>query len=175
MQGPPCFEGKKRRLRGIPRSLGTTWRARGNRNLRRRGEKVTPFSVPQPRSPVRRTNPPDLQRSRHLTFTSHAEGFGVPPLAAIACRTAVVSTRVGGVPDYGTDGETILLAEPRDLDEMARQVSQLIGDPDLRETMSREAEKASKEFTWDSSVEILERILLRSNQVESIEPAEPSS
>ena len=71
----------------------------------------------------------------------------------------MVSTRVGGVPDYGTHGETILLAEPRDLDEMTRQVSQLTGDQGLRETLSREAEEASKEFTWDRSVETLEEIL----------------
>ena len=44
-------------------------------------------------------------------------------LEAMACRTAAVSTRVGGVLDHGTDGETMLLAEPRDLDEMTRQVS----------------------------------------------------
>jgi len=108
-------------------------------------------------------------------FTSHAEGFGNPPLEAMACRTAVVSTRVGGLPDYGTHGETILLAEPRDLDEMTRQVSQLIGDRHLRETLSRKAEEASKEFTWDRSVETLEQILQSSNQVHSPASVEVSS
>jgi len=77
----------------------------------------------------------------------------------MACRTAVVSTCVGGVPDYGTDGETILLTEPQDLDEMTRQVSRLTKDQGLRETLSREAEEASKQFTWDRSVETLEEIL----------------
>jgi glycosyltransferase involved in cell wall biosynthesis len=92
-------------------------------------------------------------------FTSHAEGFGNPPLEAMACRTAVVSTRVGGVPDYGTHEETILIAEPRDLDELTRQVSRLTKDEGLRETLARKAEEASKEFTWDRSVEMLEEIL----------------
>ena len=92
-------------------------------------------------------------------FTSHAEGFGNPPLEAMACRTAVVSTRVGGVPDYSIHGENILLVEPLDLDEMTRQVSLLTGDGGLRETLSRKAEEASKEFTWDRSVETLEEIL----------------
>jgi len=95
-------------------------------------------------------------------FTSHAEGFGNPPLEAMACRTAVVSTRVGGVPDYGIHGQTVLLTEPKDLDELTRQVSLLVENQSLRYTLSTEAEEASKEFTWDKSVEILERIL-RSN------------
>ena len=85
--------------------------------------------------------------------------FVNPPLEAMACRTAVVSTRVGGVPDYGTHGESILLAEPKDLNEMTRHVSQLIEEQGLRETLSRNAEEASKEFTWDRSVETLEEIL----------------
>jgi len=46
-------------------------------------------------------------------FPSLVEGYGLPPMEAMACGCAVVATNVGGVPDYAIDGKTILASPPR--------------------------------------------------------------
>lgn len=63
---------------------------------------------------------------------------GLPQLLmeAMACGLPVVSTRIVGIPDLVIDGETGLLVEPRDADELADALQRLLGDPALAERLA---------------------------------------
>jgi glycosyltransferase involved in cell wall biosynthesis len=68
-------------------------------------------------------------------YPSRYEGFGLPPLEAMACGCPVVSTRVGAVPEYGQDGYNALLVDPGDVRGMAGRIEMLLDDSGLRQTL----------------------------------------
>ena len=65
-------------------------------------------------------------------FPSHSEGFGMPPMEAMACKCAVVATNVGAVPDYAIPGETALISPPRMTELLAKNVIKLVENKKLR-------------------------------------------
>jgi glycosyltransferase involved in cell wall biosynthesis len=67
-----------------------------------------------------------------VVLTSRNEGSPVSIIEAMSSRRAVVATKVGGVPDVVSDGESGLLAEPGDPEDVARKVERLLGDAALR-------------------------------------------
>ena len=77
------------------------------------------------------------------------EPLGIVNLEAMACGTAVVGSRVGGIPEVVTDGETGLLVPPDDPAALAAALNTLVRDPGLAEAMGRAAGSArSTEFGW---------------------------
>lgn len=92
------------------------------------------------------------------------EPFGIINLEAMACETPVVASAVGGIPEVVVPEETGLLvpidadgrtAEPLDPDRFARDlaaaINRLMGDPELRRKMSRNARRRVEEiFSWRS-------------------------
>jgi glycosyltransferase involved in cell wall biosynthesis len=63
------------------------------------------------------------------------EPFGIVALEAMATRTPVIASRIGGLTDIVQDGETGLLVAPGDADALAGAMRRLIGDPALRRRM----------------------------------------
>ncbi|WP_169510932.1 glycosyltransferase family 4 protein [Actinomycetospora chiangmaiensis] len=82
-------------------------------------------SVPQDR-----LAPDFYHRAAVFLCTSHAEGWGLPALEAMACGTPVVSTRNGGVDNFAVDGDTALLRPAGDAAALADAVLELLDDPD---------------------------------------------
>ncbi len=85
------------------------------------------------------------------------EPLGIVNLEAMACETAVVASRVGGIPEVVVDGETGLLvdydeSDPRGLEEgLAAAVNRLVADPSLAERFGRAGrERAVSEFAWEA-------------------------
>ena len=75
-----------------------------------------------------------------FVFPSRVEGFGLPPLEAMACGAAVVVTDSGGVREYARDEENCLLVPPGDATAIARAIERLSIDPGaetLRERLAR--------------------------------------
>lgn len=72
-----------------------------------------------------------------LVCSSHMETFGRVLIEAMALSKPVVATAVGGVPEVVADGEVGFLVPPNDAGTMAARISQLIEDPNLRQTMGR--------------------------------------
>lgn len=87
-----------------------------------------------------RDDPLDVAAAADVaTLTSLREGLGLSLIEAMLVGTPVVGTRVGGIPDVVTDGETGLLVSPHDPAELAAALSRLLDDPPLRERLATAA------------------------------------
>lgn len=85
-----------------------------------------------------------------LLLPSEQESFGLAALEAMACEVPVVASRVGGVPEVVTDGETGCLSEVGDVDKMADDAARLLSDDAARRAMGRRArESALSRYSTD--------------------------
>lgn len=79
-----------------------------------------------------------------------SEGFGLPPLEAMAAGVPVVASRSGGVVETVLDGRTGFLVEKEDSDSLADALVTLLRNDAARETMGQAARRRAFElFTWD--------------------------
>lgn len=84
-----------------------------------------------------------LSASDVLLLPSEQESFGLAALEAMACEVPVVASRVGGVPEVVTDGETGFLSAVGDVDKMADDAGRLLADPGLRSNMGQLARESA--------------------------------
>jgi glycosyltransferase involved in cell wall biosynthesis len=78
------------------------------------------------------------------------EGFGLPPLEAMAAGVPVAASRSGAVVETVRDRSTGILVEKNDAKGLAEALLKLLEDDDLREEMGRAARRrALEQFTWD--------------------------
>jgi starch synthase len=98
------------------------------------------------------SKPEVIQLLTHATVfacPSVYEPLGIVNLEAMACGTAVVGSRTGGIPEVVADGETGLLVPPDDPAELARALNMLLADPDRADAMGQAGRKrAVAEFSW---------------------------
>lgn len=94
-----------------------------------------------------------------FVFPSWVEGWGSPPMEAMACGTACVTTNVGGVPDYAVPGKTALIVPPRNPEKIAEAVISLLKDDDKRNKIAKAGYDYIQQFTWERTVDQFERIL----------------
>ena len=79
------------------------------------------------------------------------EPLGIVNLEAMACSTAVVASRVGGIPEVVDDGVTGLLVPPDDPAALADALNLLLCDPGRAEAMGQAGrERAVTEFSWET-------------------------
>ena len=78
-----------------------------------------------------------------LLLPSEQESFGLAALEAMACEVPVIASRVGGVPEVVTDGETGFLSEVGDVEKMANDAARLLSDPELRREMGKRARESA--------------------------------
>jgi len=79
------------------------------------------------------------------------EPLGIVNLEAMACSTAVVASRVGGIPEVVDDGVTGLLVPPDDPAALADALNLLLRDPGRAEAMGQAGrERAVTEFSWET-------------------------
>jgi N-acetyl-alpha-D-glucosaminyl L-malate synthase BshA len=78
-----------------------------------------------------------LSISDVMLLPSEQESFGLSALEAMACEVPVVASRVGGLPEVITDGETGFLHPPDDVDGMAASAVRLLTDDALHERIAR--------------------------------------
>jgi glycosyltransferase involved in cell wall biosynthesis len=95
-------------------------------------------------------------------FTSHLEGFGLPPIEAMACGCAVVTTNVGAVPDYTIPNETALVCAPGDAESLARNAIALLKDADMLRSIAHRGHDYVQRFSWDTSAAQLEKVFWQS-------------
>jgi N-acetyl-alpha-D-glucosaminyl L-malate synthase BshA len=78
-----------------------------------------------------------------LLLPSEQESFGLAALEAMACEVPVIASRVGGIPEVVTDGETGFLSEVGDVEKMANDAARLLTDTALRIEMGRRARESA--------------------------------
>ncbi len=91
-----------------------------------------------------------LSASDVLLLPSEQESFGLAALEAMACEVPVIASRVGGLPEVVTDGETGFLSEVGDVEKMSADAVRLLTDEELRREMGRRArESAISRYSTD--------------------------
>ncbi|HIE38916.1 MAG TPA: glycosyltransferase family 1 protein [Anaerolineales bacterium] len=98
--------------------------------------------------PVAEEEKPALYRGAvAFLFPSRYEGFGLPPLEAMACGTPVVGSDTTSIPEVV--GDAGVLVDPDDAAGMAGAAIQLAEDPDFRAELSRRALAQAARFSWE--------------------------
>lgn len=91
---------------------------------------------------------------------SHAEGFHLPPLEAMACRCPVVSTSVGGPLDTVEEGINGHLVDIGDVDALADRALRVLSlSPSDWAAMSNAAQATATRYTWDDANSRFEQAL----------------
>lgn len=88
-----------------------------------------------------------------LLFPSRYEGFGLPPIEAMACRCPVVAGRAGAVPE--TVGDAALLFDPEAPETLVAALARLLDQPGLAEDLRARGEARAAHFTWCAAAEAL--------------------
>lgn len=84
-------------------------------------------------------------------FPSMYEGFGMPPLEAMACGTPVVTSNTSSMPEVC--GENALYFDPYNIDEMAEKIHEILHNQELRERLVRDGLVRIKKFNWRDCAE----------------------
>lgn len=84
-----------------------------------------------------------------LAFPSLYEGFGLPPLEAMACGTPVIASSASSVPE--AVGEAGLLVDPLDVHAWTLAIRKVFEDTTLREDLITKGLAHSTHFTWERS------------------------
>jgi glycosyltransferase involved in cell wall biosynthesis len=85
-----------------------------------------------------------------FVFPSLYEGFGLPPLEAMASGTPVVTSNVSSLPEVA--GDAAVLVDPYDADAIRDGIKRVLTDPALREDLRRKGLQRAQEFSWERSV-----------------------
>jgi glycosyltransferase involved in cell wall biosynthesis len=98
-----------------------------------------------------------------FVYPSLYEGFGLPPLEAMACGTPVITSNVSSLPEVV--GEAGLTVDPMNSKGLAEAINQVLGDGALRQSMRERGLARASRFSWAKAsretVEVYRRALGR--------------
>jgi glycosyltransferase involved in cell wall biosynthesis len=96
--------------------------------------------------------------ARAFAFPSLYEGFGLPPLEAMACGTPVVTSNVSSLPEIA--GGAAILVDPYDPASIADGILRAVTDETLRAELIRRGLARARDFSWEHSVAAIHRIYM---------------
>ena len=90
--------------------------------------------------------PAFYRQAEMLVYPSLYEGFGLPPVEAMACGTPVVASNTTGLPE--AVGEAALVVDPADTGELVAAMARLLDDAPLRNRLRQAGIERARGFTW---------------------------
>jgi len=91
-----------------------------------------------------------------FVYPSIFEGFGLPPLEAMACGTPVVCSNTSSFPEVV--GDAALTVDPLDPEALARAIAALLNDADLRAQLSKLGLRRVGTFLWEHTMHATLRV-----------------
>ncbi len=82
-----------------------------------------------------------------MVYPSFFEGFGLPPLEAMACGTPVVTSNRSSIPEVV--GDAAILVNPENTDEIAAGILRVLEDERVREALIEKGLERARLFTWE--------------------------
>lgn len=95
-----------------------------------------------------------INAAHALVHPALYEGFGFPPVEAMACGTPVLGSNASSIPEV--IGDAGLLFDPTDPDDIAAKTIQLLSDDALREELAGRVQDQAAKFTWERAAETTE-------------------
>lgn len=96
-----------------------------------------------------------------LVFPSLYEGFGMPPLEAMACGCPVICSNAASLPEVC--GSAALMIDPKDYESLCRAIERMASEPSIRAEYREKGLNHVKAFSWKNSArktwELIEEIL----------------
>ena len=96
--------------------------------------------------------------ARAFAFPSLYEGFGLPPLEAMACGTPVVTSNVSSLPEIA--GGAAVLVDPYEPASIAEGIERAVTDDTLRAQLIERGQARARDFSWQHSVSAIHRVYM---------------
>ena len=94
-----------------------------------------------------------------FAFVSLFEGFGLPPIEAMASGTAVLASNATSLPEVV--GNAGLLVDPLEVEAIAEGLTRLMGDDALRASLAAKGPLQARRFSWQDSARVILSLLRR--------------
>ena len=102
------------------------------------------------------------ERATGFVYSSFYEGFGLPPLEAMACGCPVIVSNAASLPEVC--GDAALYFDPHRPENIAAKIQQLMGDSALRERLKQKGLERAEKFSWNrcarETLAVLEQVLV---------------
>jgi len=93
-----------------------------------------------------------------FVLPSLSESFGIVNLEAMASGLPIVASKVGGLPEIVRDGKNGFLVEPKNPEQIAEKVLLLLGNDELRRSISEINKEKAKDYSWERVADRLEKV-----------------
>ena len=93
---------------------------------------------------------------RAFVYPSLYEGFGLPPLEAMACGAPVIAGRIAALQE--TPGDAAILIEPLDVQTLSRTIIEVLRDERRRAAMGEAGIKHAAKFSWDEAAKLTQEL-----------------
>ncbi len=103
---------------------------------------------------------PDLYRLAHIfVYPSYYEGFGFPPIEAMACGIPTITSHTSSLPEVVE--ESAWKVSPYDSDELAWSMKEMMQNNDIYNKYARKGPIRAKKFTWEETIQKIDAVFHR--------------
>jgi glycosyltransferase involved in cell wall biosynthesis len=104
-----------------------------------------------------------FRNAEFFVYPSLFEGFGLPPLEAMAYGCPVITSDVSSIPEVV--GDAGILIDPNSVEEISSAMKKIVSNPDLKEEMRKKGSEQAKLFDWETTarktLDIYEQVCMK--------------